>query len=143
MLVLKTAAWYVTGSAALFSDAAETVVNVAAAAMAFAALRFAARPADANHPYGHDKAEFFAAVIEGTLIVLAAVVILDEAWAAWRHPAPLQAPAAGSAMNAVSTADQRRLGLAAGAARPGAALGGAGRRRAARASPTSSPRWAC
>jgi len=104
VLILKTAAWYVTGSAALFSDAAETVVNVAAAAMAFAALRFAARPADANHPYGHDKAEFFAAVIEGTLIVLAAVVILNEAWAAWRHPAPLQAPALGLGMNAVSTA---------------------------------------
>ena len=103
VLLLKTAAWYVTGSAALFSDAAETVVNVAAAAMAFAALRFAARPADANHPYGHDKAEFFAAVIEGTLIVLAAVVILDEAWAAWRNPAPLQAPALGLGMNAVST----------------------------------------
>ena len=103
VLILKTAAWWVTGSAALFSDAAETVVNVAAAAMAFAALRFAARPADANHPYGHDKAEFFAAVIEGTLIVLAAVVILDEAWAAWRHPGPLQAPALGLGINAVST----------------------------------------
>ncbi len=104
VLALKGAAWRVTGSAALFSDAAETVVNVAAAAIAFAALRFAARPPDANHPYGHDKVEFFAAVIEGALIVLAAAVILDHAWATYRHPVPLQAPLPGLGMNAVATA---------------------------------------
>ena len=63
VLALKTAAWWVTDSAALFSDAAESVVNVAASMAAFVALRLAARPADADHPYGHDKAEFFAAVI--------------------------------------------------------------------------------
>ncbi|MDA8249984.1 MAG: cation diffusion facilitator family transporter [Rhodospirillales bacterium] len=103
VLGLKTAAWHVTGSAALFSDAAESVVNVAAAVVALAALRFAARPADANHPYGHDKAEFFAAVIEGVLIVLAAVVILDHAWQAYRHPVPLAAPLPGLAMNAASS----------------------------------------
>jgi cation diffusion facilitator family transporter len=103
VLGLKTAAWRVTGSAALFSDAAETVVNVATAAMALAAVRFAARPADANHPYGHDKVEFFAAVIEGALIMLAAVIILDHAWATWRRPEPLAAPVLGLGLNAVST----------------------------------------
>ncbi len=103
VLGLKGAAWRLTGSAALFSDAAESVVNVAAAAIALAALRFAARPADANHPYGHDKAEFFAAVIEGVLIVLAAAAILDHAWAVYRDPQPLQAPAAGLALNALAT----------------------------------------
>ncbi len=103
VLALKTAAWWVTGSAALFSDAAESVVNVATAVMALAAVRFAARPADANHPYGHDKAEFFAAVVEGVLIVVAALAILDHAWATFRHPAPLEAPLPGLGMNALST----------------------------------------
>jgi cation diffusion facilitator family transporter len=103
VLGVKATAWALTGSAALFSDAAETVVNVVAALLAFGAVRLAARPADANHPYGHDKAEFFAAVIEGALIVLAAVVILQEAWHAYRHPEPLQAPLLGLALNGVGT----------------------------------------
>jgi cation diffusion facilitator family transporter len=104
VLALKGAAWRVTGSAALFSDATETVVNVAASVIALAALRLAARPADANHPYGHDKAEFFAAVIEGALIVLAAGVILDHAWAVYRRPPPLAAPVLGLGLNAGATA---------------------------------------
>ncbi len=104
VLGLKAAAWGLTGSAALFSDAAESVVNVAAAVVAFLALRFAAKPADANHPYGHDKAEFFAAVIEGMLIVLASVLILHHAWDVYLHPAPLTAPFEGMALNALSTA---------------------------------------
>ncbi len=103
VLALKTAAWLLTGSAALFSDAAETVVNVAAAAVALVALYFAAKPADANHPYGHDKAEFFAAVIEGVLIVVAALVILRRAWLGWLHPVPLSQPVMGLALNAVAT----------------------------------------
>jgi cation diffusion facilitator family transporter len=104
VLALKAAAWAVTGSSALFSDAAESVVNVAAALVAFAALWLVAQPADANHPYGHDKAEFFAAVIEGVLIVVAALVIVEHAWTAYRNPEPLAAPLAGMALNAVSTA---------------------------------------
>lgn len=104
VLTLKAAAWRMTGSAALFSDAAETVVNVAAAIIALVALRLAAKPADANHPYGHAKAEFFAAVIEGVLIVVAAGVILDHAYRAWRDPAPLDSPWLGIAVNAMATA---------------------------------------
>ena len=103
VFALKTAAWAVTGSAALFSDAAETLVNVAAALMALAALHFAARPADANHPYGHDKAEFFAAMVEGALIIIAAFVILQHSWASWRDPGPLLAPVPGVALNAGGT----------------------------------------
>jgi cation diffusion facilitator family transporter len=103
VLALKGAAWALTGSAALFSDAAESLVNVAAAATALVAVRFAARPADANHPFGHDKAEFFAAVIEGVLIMLAALAILQHAWTVFRHPEPLTAPLLGMALNAVST----------------------------------------
>ena len=104
VLGLKAAAWAVTGSAALFSDAAESVVNVAAAAVALLALRLAAMPADANHPYGHDKAEFFSAVIEGVLIVVAALVILQHSWEVYRNPQPLDAPLMGMALNGASTA---------------------------------------
>lgn len=99
VLALKTAAWWVTDSAALFSDAAESVVNVAASMAAFVALRLAARPADADHPYGHDKAEFFAAVIEGVLIVVAALVILQETWQAVQAPKAITAPWQGLALN--------------------------------------------
>ena len=104
VLALKAAAWGITGSAAFYSDALETVVTVAASGIAFAALRFAARPADENHPYGHDKAEFVAAVVEGVLIVVAAVSILQHAWGAWRHPHPLDAPVLGVALNLAATA---------------------------------------
>jgi cation diffusion facilitator family transporter len=103
VLALKGAAWLLTGSAALYSDAAETVVNVAAAMIALFALRFAAKPPDANHPYGHEKAEFFAAVIEGVLIVVAALVILQHSWQAYLHPAPLESPLLGMGLNALST----------------------------------------
>jgi cation diffusion facilitator family transporter len=78
------------------------VVNVAASTAAFVALRLASRPADADHPYGHDKAEFFAAVIEGVLIVVAALVILQSAWSAWHNPPPITAPWQGLALNAAA-----------------------------------------
>lgn len=103
VLALKAAAWWITGSAGLFSDAAESTVNVVAAVVALLALRFAAQPADANHPYGHDKAEFFAAVIEGSLIVLAAVLIVEQAWQSFLHPSPLEQPGLGLALNAGSS----------------------------------------
>ena len=103
VLGLKGSAWWLTGSAALYSDALETIVNVAAGLIAWIALRVAARPADANHPYGHDKAEFFAAVIEGVLIVVAALLIFNEAWDSWMHPRPLEVPFRGIGLNAVAT----------------------------------------
>ncbi len=103
VLLLKGAAWRVTGSAAFYSDALETVVNVAASAVALAALRFAAKPADLNHPYGHGKAEFLAAVIEGVLIVVAAVSILQHAWATWRHPHGLSGLGLGLSLNLTAT----------------------------------------
>src|SRR3954469_7376184 len=80
VLGLKFAAYWLTGSVALYSDALESIINVVAAGGAFLALRVSARPADAGHPYGHHKAEYFSAVIEGVLIVLAALSILREAW---------------------------------------------------------------
>jgi len=103
VLGIKTLAWRLTGSAALYSDALESIVNVVASAVAFAALRFAARPADANHPYGHDKAEFFAAVIEGVMIVIAAISIFGEAWNAWQAPRTLSLAAQGIGLSGIAT----------------------------------------
>ena len=86
VLALKLGAWALTGSVALLADALESVVNVAAAAAALIAVHYAAMPADANHPYGHTKAEYFSAVLEGALIVIAAVYILNDDWGAWLRP---------------------------------------------------------
>jgi cation diffusion facilitator family transporter len=104
VLGLKGAAWWVTGSAALYSDALETVVNVAASMIALYALRVANRPADREHPFGHAKAEFVAAALEGALIVTAAGSILQNAWHSWQHPLVLEAPLLGLALNLVATA---------------------------------------
>jgi cation diffusion facilitator family transporter len=103
VLALKGAAWWITGSVALYSDALESTVNVAASLLALGALHFAAIPADANHPYGHDKAEFFAAVIEGVLIIIAALSIFNEAWITWRDPHVLGMPVEGIGLNAIAT----------------------------------------
>lgn len=71
----KVAAWIVTGSVAVFSDAMESIVNVVAALLLVWSLRMAAQPADRDHPYGHGKAEFLSAGVEGALIIVAAVLI--------------------------------------------------------------------
>jgi cation diffusion facilitator family transporter len=79
VLAIKLLAWQLTGSVALFSDALESIVNVAASTAALLAISYGARPADANHPYGHHKAEYFSVVLEGVLIIVAAILILREA----------------------------------------------------------------
>jgi cation diffusion facilitator family transporter len=104
VLALKYAAYLLTGSVALYSDALESIINVAAAGAAFLALRVSARPADADHPYGHHKAEYFSAVLEGVLIVLAALAILRAAYLGYLDPRPLDAPAMGLAVNALASA---------------------------------------
>ena len=104
VLALKAGAWWVTGSAALYSDALESVVNVAASVVAAAALFYAARPADKNHPYGHDKAEFFAAVIVGALIIVAALSIFRSGWQSWQAPEPIVSAWSGLALSLVATA---------------------------------------
>jgi cation diffusion facilitator family transporter len=97
VLGFKTAAWWMTGSVALFADALESVVNVAAAGAALLAVRYAALPADANHPYGHHKAEYFSAVLEGALILVAAFIILHECWQSLQNPRlPELSPAAAA-----------------------------------------------
>ncbi|GEP00240.1 cation diffusion facilitator family transporter [Methylobacterium haplocladii] len=101
---LKFGAFWLTGSIALYSDALESIINVVAAICAFVALRVASRPADDEHPYGHHKAEYFSAVIEGTLIIVAALLILREAYQGIVTPKPLDAPVIGLAVNGLATA---------------------------------------
>jgi cation diffusion facilitator family transporter len=103
VLALKGAAWWITGSAALYSDALETVVNVVTAGVAFWTLRIAARPADHDHPYGHDKAEFFSAVVESVLILVAAASILHHVWLNFQIGTALRAPLTGMGVNLVAT----------------------------------------
>lgn len=103
VLGLKFLAWKLTGSIALYSDALESIINVATAIAAFIAIRVSAMPADDNHPYGHTKAEYFSAVIEGVLIILAALAILREAWIGFLAPKPIDAPALGLAISGVAT----------------------------------------
>jgi cation diffusion facilitator family transporter len=89
VLGLKLVAWAVTGSVALLSDALESIVNLATAGAALLAVRVAARPPDARHPWGHGKAEYFSAVVEGVLIVVAAILIIEAAVGAMLEgPAP-------------------------------------------------------
>jgi cation diffusion facilitator family transporter len=104
VLTLKSLAYVMTGSVALLSDAIESIVNVATAIAAFIAIRLSAKPADAEHPYGHHKAEYFSAVLEGVLIVIAAVAILREAYFAFLSPRNLDAPWLGLAVNGAALA---------------------------------------
>ncbi len=104
VMALKFLAWHVTGSVALFSDALESIVNVIAASIAWYAIRVSHKPADDNHPFGHHKAEYFSAVAEGVLIVLAALFIMREAWMVINAPKALESPVLGLAINAFSAA---------------------------------------
>lgn len=96
---LKYAAWWMTGSVALYSDALESIVNVITAAAAFWAIRVSHMPADRDHPFGHHKAEYFSAVLEGVLIVVAALLIIAQVWQTLRHPAAIDQPWEGLAVN--------------------------------------------
>lgn len=102
-IALKTAAWWVTDSVSLLSDALESLVNLAGAIFALAMVTIAARPPDAEHPYGHHKAEYFSSGFEGVLIFVAALGII---WAAAHRaldPQPLQAVGLGIALAVLSS----------------------------------------
>ncbi len=103
VLALKYVAYRLTGSVSLYSDALESTVNVAAAGVALLAIRLAARPPDINHPYGHTKAEYFSAVIEGALILFAAVEIVRSAGLRLAEPVALSNLTSGLAISAAAT----------------------------------------
>jgi cation diffusion facilitator family transporter len=103
VLALKALAYGMTGSIALYSDALESTVNVATAIAALLAVRYSARPADAGHPYGHTKAEYFSAVLEGVMIVVAAIMIMREAYLGFLAPKVLEAPLHGLLVNGLAS----------------------------------------
>jgi len=103
VLALKLAAWKLSGSVALLSDALETCTNLGGAAMALLMLRLAAQPPDEEHAYGHSKAEYFSSGFEGMLIFLAAGVIVVQALPGLWRPHTLQQPDIGLLVAAVAT----------------------------------------
>ncbi len=102
-IALKATAWLLTGSVGLLSDAAESVVNLVAAVVAMAALRWATKPADAEHTYGHAKAEYFSAGVEGALILVAAIGIAVTAIARLLDPQPIDDAGVGLAVSATAS----------------------------------------
>ncbi len=86
---LKTAAWQLTGSVGLLSDAAESLVNFAAASVAWVALWYASQPIDSDHPYGHEKIEFFSSGLEGGLILMAGMGAIGAATNRFFNPREL------------------------------------------------------
>ncbi len=101
---LKAAAYWLTGSVGLLSDALESFVNLAGALMALGMLAVAARPPDEEHAYGHSKAEYFASVVEGTLILIAAASISIAAVHRLVVPQQLEQIGAGLAVSAIAAA---------------------------------------
>jgi cation diffusion facilitator family transporter len=102
-IVLKTAAWWITGSISLLSDAMESLVNLAGAVFGLVMVIVAARPADADHPYGHHKAEYFSSGFEGVLIIVAAIAILWAAASRLMHPQPLEQLSWGLGLSVLSS----------------------------------------
>lgn len=111
LLAVKMSAWLLTGSAAILSDALESIINVVAAAFAVLSVTVAETPPDARHPYGHGKIEFYAAWFEGMLILLASVLIFWESWGKIFHPEPLPHLGSGIALLVAAGLANLWLGL--------------------------------
>jgi cation diffusion facilitator family transporter len=103
-IVLKTLAWWITDSVGLLSDAMESLVNLASAVFALVMVTIARRPADAEHPYGHHKAEYFSSGFEGLLIIVAALSIIWAAIQRLLDPQPLQQLGWGLTLSVASSA---------------------------------------
>lgn len=98
-MLVKFIGYYLTGSVGLFSDAAESIVNLAAALVGLWAITLAARPADGDHLYGHTKSEYFSSGVEGALILVAALIIIAESIPRLLHPEPIAQPFVGLAFS--------------------------------------------
>ena len=110
-IALKMLAWQLTGSTGLLSDALESIVNLAAALIALIIVRWATLPADAEHMYGHEKAEYFSAGVEGGLIIVAAASITWVAIQRLLHPVPLEDVSVGLAVSAGASFINLLVGL--------------------------------
>jgi cation diffusion facilitator family transporter len=102
-ILLKSVAWWLTGSVGLLSDALESFVNLAGALMALAMISLAETPEDDRHAWGHGKAEYFSSAFEGFLILLAAISIGYAAVGRLLHPEPLEAVGAGLLVSVVAS----------------------------------------
>ena len=102
-ILLKAGAWLVTGSVGLLADAAESLVNLVAAAVALIVLKVAARPADANHNFGHTKAEYFSAAVEGVMIFVAAISIVVFAIQRLVFPQPIESLGIGLMISVIAS----------------------------------------
>ncbi|MGK2878778.1 MAG: cation diffusion facilitator family transporter [Solirubrobacterales bacterium] len=102
-IALKAAAWMITGSVGLLADAAESLVNLAAAFVALIVIRWAGQPADEDHAYGHDKADYLSAGAEGTMIIVAAIVIAYSAVERLINPVALESVGIGLIVTGVAT----------------------------------------
>jgi cation diffusion facilitator family transporter len=102
-IALKFGAWWLTGSVGLLSDALESFVNLAGALFALMMVTVAAAPPDADHPYGHHKAEYFSSGFEGLLILVAALAILWAAGQRFVAPQPLEAVGTGVVLSGLSS----------------------------------------
>ena len=103
-ILMKTAAWLLTDSVGLLSDAMESLVNLASALFALLMVTIARRPADADHPYGHHKAEYFSSGFEGLMIIVAAIAIIWAALQRLQNPQPLGALGLGLTLVVLSSA---------------------------------------
>ena len=111
-IALKSAAAYLTGSVGFLSDALESVVNLVAAIVALIAIRIAAKPADANHNFGHGKSEYVSALVEGAMIFVAAAMIIYTAIGRLLDPAPLEQVGIGLFLSIAATLINLGVGLA-------------------------------
>jgi cation diffusion facilitator family transporter len=102
-IALKTGAYFLTGSVGLLSDALESVINLVAALAAFWALSFAQTPADEDHPFGHNKAEYFSSGLESVLIIITAVGIVMVAWPKLFDPQPIEQINLGLLLSLIAT----------------------------------------
>jgi cation diffusion facilitator family transporter len=89
LFVIKMLAWYFTNSVAILTDALESIVNVVAGLIGVYSLYVSAKPKDRDHPYGHGKAEFLSAAVEGTLIIVAGILVIYKAGKSIFHPEPI------------------------------------------------------
>ena len=110
-IALKAGAYYLTTSVSLLSDTLESLVNLASGIVALMMLTVAAQPPDTEHEYGHGKAEYFSSIIEGSLILVAAVAIAVTAIDRLAHPRPLNQIGLGLAVSAFAAAINLMVGL--------------------------------
>lgn len=100
VFIIKYLAYELTGSVSLLADALETVINVLGAIVSVSTIWLSAQPADHNHPYGHNKAEYLSALTEGLMMLGAAAVNSREVWHSWQHPIEPSDPVLGLGLNA-------------------------------------------